>query len=75
MVNTCCVPACKSNYKKGDVYEPMFKIPESGPEREAWLKKIPRKDWDSSRTSFVCEKHFQPPDVLRVDEFPTEGGK
>ena len=40
---SCCVPGCKSNYKKGVPNVTVFKFPSIGELRQKCLQNIPRK--------------------------------
>ena len=67
MVNTCCVPGCKSGYRsqlKVKVTPPMFGFPKNEELRSAWIKAISRKDWTPTNISRVCAKHFNPDDFV-----------
>ena len=39
----CCVPGCKSNYKKDEPNVMVFKFPSIGEFRQKWLQNISRK--------------------------------
>ena len=57
---SCCVPGCKSNYKKDEPSVTVFKFHSIGELRQKWLQNIPRKITQSRR---VCIKYFEDKDV------------
>ena len=75
---SCCVPGCKSNYpsqRASEGYVTSFRFPANPEQRNLWIRKIPRKDWELKDKSVVCIKHFQPEDILWEDHFPKAEGE
>ena len=71
MPQKCCVPNCCGNYRKtkehGEEKVSVFRFP-SDPELLAkWLRIIPREGLEVGDKTVVCEKHFVPEFVIRVD--------
>ncbi|XP_065219679.1 THAP domain-containing protein 3-like [Planococcus citri] len=65
MVNKCCMPECKSNYR-GTPYVKVFSFPnaEKYPEvHRKWIKKVSRKDWAPTKNSVICINHFHSSDI------------
>ena len=71
MPDKCCVPECRGNYHntKDHIGEKVsvFKFPDDPDLRAKWIRMIPRKDYEITRNTVVCEKHFSPEFVVRVD--------
>ena len=74
MVNTCCVPGCKTGYKtsrmtakskKSEKYT-LFRFPQEEGLQEQWLKAIPRQKWKLNKCHKVCAKYFQDNDFQVV---------
>jgi THAP domain len=68
---TCCVPGCRGNYRgtKEQPFEKVsvFKIPEDPDMRTKWTRMIPRENLCVNDRTVVCEKHFAPHFIIRVD--------
>ena len=69
MVNKCCVPGCRSNYKsikKGVLFESctVFSFPKNESHRKEWIRRIPR-DLTITKNTVVCIKHFHEEDIIR----------
>ena len=62
----CCVPGCRGNYAGGEKVS-VFAFPKDRLQQDLWLKKIPRKDYQITKNSVVCEKHFSEQFVIRID--------
>ena len=66
MVNKCCMPECRSNYR-GTQFVKVFQFPslEKHPElHKKWLKAVSRKDdWVPTKHTVVCINHFHPSDI------------
>ena len=60
---SCCVPGCKSNYKKGKPIVTVFKFPSIGELRQKLLQNIPRKFDKITQSRRVCIKYFEDKDV------------
>ncbi len=64
MVYTCCVPECRTGYKKrkdesADVEKvAVFTFPRDGNLRSKWIRSIPRKNLVITSSTKVCAKHF-----------------
>lgn len=72
MPSSCVVPGCKSNYKtqiKTEGCVSIFKFPKDPNLRNAWIRAIPRDNWEPSANSVVCIKHFHPADVSWVEQY------
>ena len=68
----CCVPECYGNYDdtKHRIGEKVsvFKFPDDPADLGAkWIRMIPRKDYAITKSTAVCEKHFAPEIIVRVD--------
>ena len=68
MVNKCCVPGCRSNYKsikKGVLFESctVFSFPKNESHRKEWIRRIPR-DLTITKNTVVCIKHFHEEDII-----------
>ena len=59
----CCVPECKSNYKKDEPRVTVFKFPSIGELRQKLLQNIPRKFDKITQSRRVCIKYFKDKDV------------
>ena len=72
MVNKCCVPGCRSNYKikKGERSVTCFTFPIQEQLKEKWLRKIPRHNLKVSKYTVVGIKHFRESDVIKNDVLP-----
>src|SRR6218665_1910948 len=71
MPDKCCVPNCRGNYRATKEHT-MEKVSVFGfptdPERCAkWVRMIPREDLEVNDRTVVCEKHFVPEFIIRVD--------
>ena len=70
MPQTCCAPGCdtgnRSEVKARNPDEKisLFKFPQEENRRKLWIARVPRKNWDVSKISylFLCEKHFHKDD-------------
>lgn len=71
MPRRCCVPGCKSNYdstlKNGEGPVSTFCFPRDNDLLCRWKKAIPRANWEPSKGSFVCSKHFSDSEVIRSE--------
>ena len=73
MPRTCCVPGCRSRYKRNDEKVSMFSLRRDTERREKWKRAILRQGtgdftFDSPHVR-VCEKHFDESDIVRVDQW------
>ena len=69
MVNKCCIPGCKWNYKSMKTNVPftvitVFSFPKNDVLRKEWIRRIPR-DLTITKTTFICVKHFEEDDIIR----------
>ena len=66
MVNTCCVPGCKTGYKshKNHPKTALFQFPSKEVLKNKWLKSIPRKNCTLSSSHRVCAKHFHANNII-----------
>ena len=60
---SCCVPGCKSNYKKDESSVTVFKFPSIGELTQKLLQNIPRKFDKITQSTRVCIKYFEDKDV------------
>lgn len=71
MPQKCCVPNCRGNYDKTKEYAEdkvsVFRFPSDPELRTKWLRKIPREGLEVNDRTVVCEKHFVPEFIIRVD--------
>ena len=63
MGDSCCVPGCKSNYKKDEPSVTLFKFPSIGELRQFFLQNIPRKFDKITKSTRVCIKYCEDKDV------------
>ena len=67
----CCVPGCRGNYRATNdhPYEKVsvFRFPDDSKMRAKWIHMIPRENLVVSDNTVVCEKHFSPSSIVRVD--------
>ena len=81
MVNKCVAPNCRTGYDKtskekgsGDGSKRNFTdhplhvyhFPKEKELFERWKHAVPRKDWEPSKNSVLCEKHFLPTDFKEL---------
>ena len=59
----CCIPGCKSNYKKDEPNVTVFKFPSIEELKQKWLQNIPIKFAKITPSTRVCIKHFEDKDV------------
>ena len=66
MVNTCCVPGCKTGYKshKNHPKIALFQFPSKEVLKNKWLKSTPQKNWTLSSSHRVCAKLFYENDLI-----------
>ena len=60
---SCCVPGCKSNYKKDEPSVTVFKFPSIGELRQNLLHNIPRKFDKITQSTRACIKYFEDKNV------------
>ena len=60
---SCCVPGCKSNYKKDESSVTVFKFPIIGELRQQLLQNIARKFDSTTQSTRVCINYFEDKDV------------
>ena len=58
MVNKCNAKGCFTNFPGHDSGA-VFSLPKDDRLRENWLKFIKRKEIESCKYTFICEKHFE----------------
>ena len=73
MVNKCCIPGCKSNYKSMKTNVPftaitVFSFPKNDVLRKEWIRRIPR-DLTITKTTVICVKHFEEDDIIRYKSY------
>lgn len=72
MPNSCCVTGCRSGGKGNDEKVSLFRFPSDPERREQWKTALGREKVNSfalgSPHVRVCEKHFDPEDIVRHDE-------
>ena len=69
----CCVPGCRGNYDANEKVS-VFKFPSEPEKRDLWLRKIPRVDYQPSRNSFVCVRHFSDQFIIKTDSVTRSDG-
>ncbi len=74
MGSKCCVPKCTSDYLN-DEKVVLFKGPSERKLLIKWELAIKRKDYKVSDTSYVCEKHFDPDDIVYSKGLRKSNGK
>lgn len=74
MPNMCIVPKCTSNYRSSKEKTTCFSIPKDPVLKSKWLKNIPRKNYNPGKCAVVCEKHFDPNDIIRFDSVKRDDG-
>lgn len=71
MPQKCCVPNCRGNYRKTKEHAEenvsVFRFPKDPEIRAKWIRMIPREGLEVGDKTVVCEKHFVPEFILRVD--------
>ena len=65
MIYTCCIPGCKTGYRsaKNETKIATFSFPTNEEQKQKWIAAIPRKDWQVTKNSKVCAKHFVDSDI------------
>ena len=71
----CCVPGCDSNYQHQKEYTTVFQFPNELGRKEDWVRRIHRADFQPSKTSVVCIKHFAERFISREISVTTLDGK
>ena len=72
MPRKCCVYGCKSNYESTEVRYSVFSFPRDETLRREWIRKIPNANFNPTKYTCVCEKHFT---VEEVNRFHVIGDK
>src|SRR5688572_14034296 len=71
MPQKCCVPNCRGNYHKTKEHAEekvsVFRFPSDPELCKKWLRMIPREGLEVCDKTVVCEKHFVPEFIIRVD--------
>ena len=65
MMNTCCVPRCKTGYRsvQNDEEKPaLYQFPRNEELRHKWIRVTPTQNWNPTNCSRVCFKHFHEKD-------------
>ena len=83
MVYTCCVPECRTGYKKqkrdaedADLEKvPIFEFPKDKDQQLKWLRAIPRDNLTITSSTRVCAKHFYEDDFVHCSTDLREGRK
>lgn len=57
MVNSCCIPSCKSNTQSADGIS-FFKFPTSVRLKRVWESRININDFVANENSLLCSRHF-----------------
>ena len=67
MVNKCVAPNCKSGYANKNTHEKndisLFSFPKDSCTRDLWISSIPRENFEPTKNSRLCERHFLLTDV------------
>lgn len=76
MPDKCCVPGCSSNYAsdKTNNYIQVFRFPKDPELKKQWIKNIPRDEWQPSKWSVVCIKHFNETMVSKTERYKDAAG-
>jgi hypothetical protein len=75
MPSVCCVPGCKSNYKSSDDKNvPVFRFPSDIEKQKEWVRAIHRADFQPTKRSVVCIKHFSECNIIREDSITRPDG-
>ena len=69
---SCCVPGCKSKYKKDKPNVTVFKFPSIGELRQKLLQNIPRKFDKITQSTRVCIKYFEDVHGFTIHTNPDE---
>ena len=72
MGRKCFVQNCKTGYDTCGEKLSLFRVPncqDRGELIKKWQFAIPRRDRKLSLKDYVCEKHFQPGDIIRAWQF------
>ena len=71
MPEKCCVPGCRGNHQATAEHEEVkvsvFRFPKDPDLRAKWIRLIPRANLQINDKTVVCEKHFAPHFIIRVD--------
>ncbi|GBN64872.1 hypothetical protein AVEN_38805-1 [Araneus ventricosus] len=67
----CSVTPCRGNYYESNQVA-VFSFPNDERLRERWLHAIPKKDFNITKNSKVCEEHFKDSEVLLNSTFSNE---
>ena len=71
MPDKCCVPNCRGNYlgtkEHTEEKVSVFGFPTDPERRAKWVRMIPREGLEVNDRTVVCEKHFVPEFIIRVD--------
>ncbi|XP_039276032.1 THAP domain-containing protein 2 [Nilaparvata lugens] len=70
----CCVPNCRGNYQKTSKVS-VFSFPKDETLKRKWIQAIRRKNFNPTKSSKVCEKHFDDRDIIKVVRAYNEHGE
>ena len=61
---TCCVPNCNSGYRSAKNKEKIavYRFPTDSNMLHRWINAIPRKNWNVTKFTRICAKHFSDDD-------------
>ncbi|KAF2884902.1 hypothetical protein ILUMI_21273 [Ignelater luminosus] len=68
MPNRCCVEGCKNSYSVYSEKCSVFHFPKKLEKANVWLQNISRKDYNITKSSVVCENHFEEKFIVREDK-------
>ena len=78
MPDKCCVTGCRGNYRASKEHPEekvsVFRFPADEEMRAKWIRQIPRQNLIVGPKTVVCEKHFVPEFIIRVDNVTRADG-
>ena len=77
MVYTYYIPGCKTEYRsaKTETKIATLSFPANEEQKQKWIAAIPRKDWQVTKNSKICAKHFIDSDVENQSKYYHEKGR
>ena len=67
MPNKCSVPGCNTNYQLCQT-KPVLKFPQDQVLSKKWLESWNRKDYEPSKSSVMCNDHFEDKYLIKKKE-------
>ena len=79
MPSKCCVPGCRGNYqpsKQHPLHEKVsiFHFPRNPEMRKKWVNLIPGSELIITKHTRICERHFSPQYIIRIDSAKRDDG-